>query len=303
MKYDIIVVRYGELSLKSTYVRKYFESILIRNIKKALQVENISHTVMMQRGRIFIMTEEIEKIKTILPRIFGIVSFSPAVQTTASLEDISTVARQLMKNALTAEKSFAIRATRSGKHPFTSQDVARRIGNDIVTATQAKVDLNAPEIELFIEIREEKSFLFTEKIRGIGGLPSGTQGTIAALIENPTSLLAAWYLMRRGCNVFIVNTAISNENAILAFLRHWYADAEITTMDPSKEEFFKRVSDVCSEKHCDALVTGHTLDEPDNPLLRLKKMKKNSVIPILSPLIAQTKEEIQDQSRKKGIGL
>ncbi len=301
MKYDVIVVRYGELSLKSTYVRKYFESMLIRNIKKALQMENISHTVMMQRGRIFLITDEIEIIKTILPRIFGIVSFSPAIQTTASLDDISTVAQQLMKNVLTKEKSFAIRATRIGTHPFTSQDVAIRIGNDIATTTHAKVDLNAPVIELFIEIREEKSYIFIEKIRGIGGLPTGTQGTIAALIENPISLLAAWYLMRRGCNVLMVNTAVSNEQTISPFLRYWFTDAEIITLDPKQGEFFKRLSEICSEKQCDALVTGHTLNEPDNPLLRLKEIKKKSVIPILSPLIALTEEEIQHQCRNRGI--
>jgi thiamine biosynthesis protein ThiI len=303
MKYDVTLVRYGELSLKSTYVRRYFESILIRNIKKALQTENIAHTMTIQRGRIYLITDEIEKIKTILPRIFGIVSFSPAVQTTSTLKEISAVAQQLMKNVLTKEKSFAIRVTRIGTHPFSSQDVAIRTGNDIVTMTRAKVDLNAPDIELFIEIRDEKSFLFTKKIRGPGGLPSGTQGTIAALIENPVSLLAAWYLMRRGCNLIMVNTDISNENAISSFLRYWYTDAETINIDPAQEDFFKRLSDIGSEKRCNALVTGHSLDEPGNSFSRLQQIKKNSVIPILSPLIALTKEEIQLRCRNKGIQL
>ena len=301
MKYDVTLVRYGELSLKSTYVRRYFESILVRNIKKALQTENIAHTMTIQRGRIYLSTDEIEKIKTILPRIFGIVSFSPAVQTTSTLKEISAVAQQLMKNVLTKEKSFAIRVTRIGTHPFSSQDVAIRTGNDIVTMTRAKVDLNAPDIELFIEIRDEKSFLFTKKIRGPGGLPIGTQGTIAALIENPVSLLAAWYLMRRGCNLVMVNTDISNEHAILSFLRYWYADAETINIDPAQEGFFKRLSDIGSEKRCNALVTGHSLDEPGNSFSRLQQIKKNSVIPILSPLIALTKDEIQLRCRNKGI--
>lgn len=301
MKYGIILIRYGELSLKSTYVRKYFESMLVRNIKKALQTENISYSVSMQRGRIYLTTDEIEKIKTIVPRIFGIVSFSPAVQSTSALEDISAVAQKLMKNVLTKEKSFAVRATRTGTHPFSSQDVAIRIGNDIVTMTHAKVDLNAPDIELFIEIRDEKSFLFTEKIRGIGGLPSGTQGTVVAMIENPVSLLAAWYLMRRGCNVVMVNTATSNEHTISSFLKYWYTDAETITIDPTQDGFIKRLSDIGSDKKCDALVTGHFLDESENPLPLLKIMNTKSVLPILSPLIALTKEEIRHQCENKGI--
>ena len=94
------------------------------------------------------------------------------------------LALQLTKNILTEEKSFAIRSTRVGTHTFSSQQVAVHIGNDIVKATHAGVDLTNPDIELFIEIRDKKSFLFTEKINGVGGLPLGTQGRILALIEN-----------------------------------------------------------------------------------------------------------------------
>ncbi len=39
MNYDVIILRYGELSLKSTYVRKYFETILVRNIKNAFTMK------------------------------------------------------------------------------------------------------------------------------------------------------------------------------------------------------------------------------------------------------------------------
>src|SRR5512136_2270937 len=108
MNYNIILVRYGELSLKSSYVRKYFESILVRNIKKALTQEDIPHSITKERGRIYLSTTEVSKGCSILSRIFGIVSFSPAVQTTSDIENISTVSLQLIKNMLTKEKSFAI---------------------------------------------------------------------------------------------------------------------------------------------------------------------------------------------------
>ena len=219
MNYDIILVRYGELSLKSAYVRNYFESTLVRNIKKALAQENILYRITKERGRIYLSTTEISKSCLVLSRIFGIVSFSPAVQTTSKIEDISKVALQLTKNIITKEKSFAIRSTRVGTHTFSSQQVAIQVGNDIVKATQVKVDLTHPDVELFIEIRDKKSFLFTEKIKGVGGLPLGTQGKILVLVENPSSLLAAWYLMRRGCNVIIVNIKKSNDESIHSFFQ------------------------------------------------------------------------------------
>jgi adenylyl- and sulfurtransferase ThiI len=237
----------------------------------------------------------------VLSRIFGIVSFSPAVQTTSDMEDMSTLALQFTKNILTEEKSFAIRSTRVGTHMYTSQEVAVRIGNDIVSATHARVDLTNPDIELFIEIRDKNSFLFTEKIKGVGGLPLGTQGRILALIENTASLLAAWYLMHRGCNVIIVNMKISNDESIHLFLNHWYADAEIISADPKTKNFFDQLRTIASEKNCDALVTGHTLDEPICSLAAITQLKKQSIIPVLTPLIAMTPEELQQQCRKRGI--
>jgi adenylyl- and sulfurtransferase ThiI len=217
------------------------------------------------------------------------------------MKDMSMLALQLAKNILTEEKSFAIRATRVGTHSFSSQQVAIKIGNDIVKATHAGVDLTNPDIELFIEIRDKKSFLFTEKISGVGGLPLGTQGRILALIENTASLLAAWYLMRRGCNVIIVNMKKSNDEFIYSFLNHWYTEAEIISVDPKTKNFFDKLRTLASEKNCDALVTGHTLEEPTSSLAAIAELKKQSITPVLTPLIAMTPEELQQQCRIRGI--
>lgn len=301
MNYDVIILRYGELSLKSAYVRKYFETILVRNIKNAFTRENIPVVVRTERGRIYLDTTEISKSIKILPRIFGIVSFSPAIQTTSALQDISTIAQHLTKNILNKQKSFAIRATRVGTHPFTSQDVAIQIGNDIVNATHARVDLNTPDFELFIEIREKNSFLFAEKLKGAGGLPLGTQGTVLTLVTHPSSLLATWYLMRRGCNSIIVTTNQSNEEAIRSFLAHWYTDAEIISIDQTRKDFYHKLSAIVSEKKCDAMVTDHTFEKLAWAVSDIAQLKKNSIVPILSPLITMTQEDIENQCKNRGI--
>jgi len=301
MNYDIILIRYGEVSLKSTYVRKYFESILVKNIKKALAQENIAHSITKDRGRIYLSTTEISKSCLVLSRIFGIVSFSPAAQTTSDIGDISIVSKQIIKNILTKQKSFAIRSTRIGTHTFSSQQVAIQIGNDIVKATQAKVNLTHPDVELFIEIRDKKSFLFTEKIKGVGGLPLGTQGKTIILIENPFSLLAAWYLMHRGCNVILANTQKTNDKSLYSFLNNWYADSEIISVDQKTKNFYNQLLTLASEKKCDGLVTGRTLEELSCSIAPIAQLKKQIDIPVLTPLIAMTHEEIQQQCKKRGI--
>ncbi len=301
MDSDVIILRYGELSLKSTYVRKYFETMLVRNIKNAFSKENIPVAVQSMRGRIFLKTPDIFNSLTILTRIFGIVSFSPAVQTTSNITDISYKAQQLTKNVLNKQKSFAIRVTRTGTHPFTSQDVAVHIGNDIVQTTHTKVDLNTPDFELFIEVREQNAFVFTEKIKGVGGLPQGTQGTVLALITKPSSLLATWYVMRRGCNIIFVMTNRSYENAVQSFLNHWYANAEIIFIDEKNPEFHQQLSTLVTEKKCDAIVTDHTLQIPTHTISEIASLKKNINVPILNPLLTMTQAEIMNQCKNRGI--
>jgi thiamine biosynthesis protein ThiI len=226
------------------------------------------------------------------------------VETTASLENISTVALILSKKCrLTKEKSFAIRATRAGTHSFTSQDVAVHVGNDIVKITNARVDLTHPDIEIFIEIRNKKAFIFTTKISGPSGLPVGTQGTILALIDKPSSLLAAWYLLHRGCDIIVANTKKSNEKSIRSFLTYWYVHADIIPVKPTSPQFFQHLKRIAFEKNCDALATDDTLEDPIQTLTSITKMKKQSALPVLTPLIAMEKKEIQKKCKEVGIPL
>jgi tRNA uracil 4-sulfurtransferase len=303
MNSEVILLRYGELSLKSNYVRRYFENVLVQNIKKAFQTENVPVDIHTERGRIYLRTTDLLRGTSILPRIFGIVSFSPAIHTTSTIQDMSAIANHLTKNVLDPSKSFAVRATRVGTHPFSSQDVARNIGSDILNATNARVDLNNPDFELFIEIRGKNAFLFTEKIKGVGGLPLGTQGRILILITQPSSLLAAWYLMRRGCNCVFVPVNETSTERIRSFLAHWYADAEIIPMTQTNKECYRRLSEIVAEKKCDAIATDHSLDTISDALSEIVHLKETCMVPILNPLISMDQKELAHHCKTKGVPL
>jgi len=59
--FDLIIVRYAEIGLKSESVRRRFERQLIENIRYALDRESIAATIQTKRGRIFLITGQIER--------------------------------------------------------------------------------------------------------------------------------------------------------------------------------------------------------------------------------------------------
>jgi adenylyl- and sulfurtransferase ThiI len=57
-------------------------------------------------------------------------------------------------------------------------------------------------VELYVEIRGRRAFLYTEVLKGPGGLPLGSRGKVLALVSSGIdSPVAAWMMMRRGAHV------------------------------------------------------------------------------------------------------
>ena len=300
MKFELIIVRYGEIALKGRETRNRFENILVSNIKNAFNIEKLSNKIKRERGRIYIYTTQINECIDVLRKIFGITSISPAFQTSSDMESISKLALNVSKEELNEKKSFAVRTTRTGEHNFSSQDVAIKIGNDIVKATKASVDLTNPNFELFIEIRNDDAFVFTEKIPCMGGMPINTQGKVLALINSPESILAAWYLIRRGCKAIFITTKES-KNILEPFIDKWYIKSEILTI-PSKNNVYGIIKETASKKNCDAIVTGHSINNNSkNPLNDISQLKRQINLPVLTPLIAMNENEIKTKAKELGL--
>jgi len=303
VNYEVIIVRYGEIALKGKSTRKRFENILVSNIKNALDGENLPNKITKEWGRIYVHTAKMNKCIDVLKRIFGIYSASPAMQTSSDMEAISKLSTDIAKGKLNKEKSFAIRTTRTGTHDYTSQDVSIKIGNEIVKATKAKVDLTNPDFELSIEIRNDKAYLFTERIDCVGGMPLGNQGTILALIDEPKSVLAAWYLMRRGCKAVFLNYDESLEETFQSFSNNWFVKLDIFSFS-SKNPLYKEINSIATKKKVDAIVTGHTVFEDSQKTLSdIKNLKKHVSFPILHPLVSMDQAEIINKCSEIGLEL
>ena len=297
---QIILIRYGELSLKSEYVRNQFERTLIKNISNALKDADVEFTIKKERGRIFLITNKPNLSKNILKKIFGIVSFSVAIKTDSNIDKISDHAINISKKYLSENVSFALRVTRVGTHDFTSKQVAEIIGSKIVNKIKAPVNLSNPDFELFIEIRNKHTYLFTEKVRGVGGLPLGTQGRILTLIEDSKSLLASWFLMKRGCDAIFVILDNYDINVVKDFIKKWYLTTDVIKIDSKSKDIYTQLNKIIEKNNCDGMITGNYLKD-NKQLLKLKKYSRKIKVPLLNPLVAMNENEIIKKCKKIGL--
>ncbi|NHJ47483.1 MAG: hypothetical protein FK733_06835 [Asgard group archaeon] len=221
-----ILVRYGELALKSPSVRRHMEFKLISNIQLLLEKHSIQHTsVFLKRswGRIIIaindkVKEQSEQILSLLMKYgIGITSFSIAIKTSSELSSIKETALKLAEEKLKPNMTFVVRARRIGKHSYTSNELERLVGEVIYETLAQKrnlsVNLTKPDYTLFIEVKDEFAYIFDTRVKGYGGLPQSTHGTIASIMRgSQEDVLAAFLLAKRGSLIEPVLFQLKNKN-------------------------------------------------------------------------------------------
>ena len=211
--YNIIKVNPSpEIWLKSRKVKIRMLKALMNNIKNSLKRVKISfHKYQLSKdsARIFFFfnNEDIKKASEVIKKAFGVYSFSPVLRTSNKLKNIIERTIEVGEEVLKTNDTFALRVKRSGFHDYSSQDVAIKVGQEVMdnfSHLNLKVNLSSPKKEIHIEIRGEFSYIFTDLIyTNWGGLPSEyTRKILCNDIGRLNDLLAAFLVMRRGCELY-----------------------------------------------------------------------------------------------------
>lgn len=275
----VILVRYAEVGLKSRQVRDRFERMLVDNIMSMFVQEKIEAILEREGARILIRTDDVERAAGVLRRIFGVASVSPVIAHCSSeMDEIASTVVALSEELLHEGSTFAIRARREGTHPYTSMELAREVGSAVLEANRekmVKVDLTAPDVTIFIEVRGPRAYVYTERFDGPGGLPLGSQGRVIAVIEREKDLLAAWLMMKRGCRAAI----ITDVPDLVDPLRRWATGLRVEPLGSLQE--------MISGWGALGVVYGYTVDE-------IEKIKgTRHEVPSYFPLVGMGKEEIK----------
>lgn len=280
----VILIRYGELALKSRPVRLRFERALMRNIEELFLIEGRECILSREWGRIMAHVKDDAAAGKILCRVFGITSFSPAVECPSEQDEVVKVAGERSRTLLKDGQSFAIRARRNGTHPYSSQQLGALAGSAVMEANSGRgirVDLSDPDVEVFIEVRGKRAYVFADKFPGPGGLPMGTQGRVAALLEDDKSAAAAWMMMKRGCRV-IAAGAGEDAKAAVEMLRSWVPGLKLHELEDASLDGLARFA---RRRKAEALIVGSTYEG-------LEKGIPASDLPILFPLCGMGMEDI-----------
>lgn len=322
-----ILIHYSEIALKGKN-RDFFEQQLVDNIKQAL---GKSAKVSRLPGRILAATSDEEAIFN-LSSVFGISSYSPAEIVPSDFTAIKLAVLSLAKKS--QGSTFKVETTRSWKQfPKNSMEASAELGAHILkNIPSLKVDVKNPEITFRIEITKDKTFIYTEKIKGPGGLPVGVSGRVLCLISGGIdSPVAAYFLMKRGCPVDFIHfhsypqtdkASIEKVEELAGILNKFqpvhkskiylvpileYQKEVVKCADPKyrvilyRRLMYKIAETVAEKAGIVALVSGDNLGQVASQTVEnMAVIGRGIELPIFRPLIGFDKEEIITLARKIG---
>jgi thiamine biosynthesis protein ThiI len=335
---NVVLVRYGELALKSSGIRDWYEKLLMKNIAAMLNSRGIQYSqIRREWGRIFIETANSHAAAEAAADVFGVVSTSPALTSEPSLEKAASVCAALAPGIIRDGESFAIRARRSGNHPFSSADIGKTCGDAVWSSLETegihpRVNLSSPDKEIFVEMRQKLAYVYLETFKGVGGLPLGTQGNMVVLISGGLdSPVAAWLMMKRGVMitpVFCNNTPYAQSAArerafdCIRQLQKWAPGHQLRTYEIPhgsnlqsfieicnrkntcllcKRMMYREAYEVMKKENASGIITGSSLGQvASQTAANMHAEIYQLAIPIYHPLIAFDKTEIMDIARKIG---
>ena len=208
--YNHILIRYGELSLKKAN-RNQFIKLVNNHIKKALSIfTKLQFESDYMRFYVILNGEDADAVVEVLKTIPGIYSFSKVSRCESDLEEIKALALNTLKNLDLTNKTFKVETNRANKNfTMTSLEITKEISRHLFRNIEnLKADVHNPDITINVDVRLEGTFIYTESIYGMGGLPSSSLGKAMLMISGGIdSVVAGLEVVRRGMDIEAIHYA------------------------------------------------------------------------------------------------
>ncbi len=206
--YQAFLIKYAEIGIKGKN-RFLFEDALVRRIRSALHHVEGHFSVYKEPGRIFVESLEdsydYDGAVAALTRVFGISSICPVqiVKTLDPMEMVAAVVDYVGRVYPDGKFTFKAKCKRPNKSvSMTSPELCEEMGHQIIEKfPNLTVDVHDPEKYITLEVRE-RAYIYSEIIKGAGGMPVGTAGKAMSLLSGGIdSPVATWMVAKRGVDV------------------------------------------------------------------------------------------------------
>ncbi|MEB2358702.1 tRNA 4-thiouridine(8) synthase ThiI [Bacillus pumilus] len=332
MKYDHILVRFGEISTKGKNRKKFIEKLRqhIRFVLKDFAALKYAS----DRDRITIMLngEDPEPISEQLKGVFGIQSFSLAVKCETNLDAIKEASLTAVQEVYEQGNTFKVSTKRSYKQfELDSNEMNREIGGHVLRNTEnLTVNVKQPDVHLRIEIRELATYITFKDVKGAGGLPVGSSGRAMLMLSGGfDSPVAGYQAMKRGIQIEAVHffsPPYTSERAkqkvidLTECLAAYGGEVKLHivpftkiqelihkqvpenyTMTSTRRMMLKIADKIREKRDALAIITGESLGQVASQTLEsMYAINHVTNTPIIRPLIAVDKNDIIDEARRIG---
>jgi thiamine biosynthesis protein ThiI len=201
------MVRYGDLILKGKNQHIFRHNI---NNQIAHKMFGLNVDIEFQHDLVFIKLNDVEA-KDVIDRlnfISGLNSYSKTLKCEFDIDKISQRAIQLLNYEIKDKTRFKVETKRADKSvTLKSFEISNLVSKKVLREVDnLVVDVKNPEKTLNVEVRKEGTYLFTDKIPGIGGFPTSTGGRAMLLISGGIDSPVAGYLtMNTGLEIECVH--------------------------------------------------------------------------------------------------
>ena len=331
MKYDHIMVRFGELNTKGKN-KKEFIKVLATNIKNALRdYKDLSFETRYDHIYVGLNNEDYKPVLERLQDVSGIHALSLVYRCEKDIDKIKESSLALINEE--EGKTFKVKVKRGDKtYPIISDDITRIVAGHILrnSGDRFKVDVHNPDILLSIEVRQEAAYIFTKTVLGAGGYPLGVGGkTMHMLSGGIDSPVAAYLMMKRGVAIECIHFAsppytqqgvIYKLEDLLKVLNRYqerirlhivpFTKIQEAIYDHAPESYcitlmrrmmFRLADALARRRNCPVISSGESIGQVASQTLQsMHVINAVTNTPIIRPLATTDKVEIINISKKIG---
>jgi len=331
--YDMILVRYGEMTLKKDNYQLFLQKVNNNIKKKCEKFPKLSFKNTNYRFYIYLNGENYQDVIKELNKVTGLSSYSLCKKVNNKIEDIANEAILLINEARPQTNfTFKVETHRGDKsYPLTSLQISQKVASLVLPRIQGmSVDVHNPDMTLFIDLRSEGTYIYTESIPGLGGYPSGIAGRGLAMMSGGIdSPVASFLTIRKGMIVDAIHFAsppYTSDMALQKVIDLMKKLAEFTTLgkmnlyvvpftriqmkihqhaNPKytvtlmRRAMYKIAHLFANNNQYDCIINGESIGQVASQTLESMKVVNDVTnLPIIRPLATYDKEEIIKIARK-----